>query len=297
MKSICPTCKSPLYIPDEGQSLRRWSVLCSCCHAIYFASPGTVVGAWLRYRYRQQVVYQAQVHLQTGSTKTVELDKLININEPIVLLTPLKGLGKLKPILLIETKTATPIFLVHPRQHIRKLQLQGVIWTTIPIVLLGLSLQGTIDTIVVVAVVSSLVALIAISRLNRGEENNPQLRSRLCLEQQLLRQSDGWDQRLQQLQKELSSLHHVQQRLLPYDENQRFRIDSLSKVPRGRRYFEDRCHRLNKLIKHYILAKDLIDSSIYSIQLTEEVHADLRDQLIEFTQEIEHLEEQYQAKN
>jgi len=272
-------------------------VLCSRCHAIYFASIGTVVGAWLRYSYRQRVIYQAQLHLQTGSTKTVELEKLINIDEPIVLLTPLKGLGKLKPILLIETKTANSIFLVHPRQHIRKLQLQGAIWTTILTIWLGLSLNGALNTIVVVAVVSSLVVSIAIFRLNRGEENNPQLRSRLFLEQRLLRQSDGWSQRLHQLQKELSNLHRVKQRLLPYSKDQRFRIDSLSKTPRERRYFEDRYHRLSKLVAHYILAKELIDSSIQTIQLTEEVQIDFGNQLIAFTQEIEHLEEQYQGNN
>lgn len=245
------------------------------------------------YSYHRRVVYPTRIHLHTGSTKTVGLEKLINIDEPIVLLTPLKGLGKLKPILLIETKTANSMVLVHPRQQIRNFQLQGAIGTAILILWLGLGLKGAIDAIVVVAIVSSIAVAIAIAKVNRGQENNPQLRGRLLLEQRLFKQSDDWGQRLYQLQKELSSLYRTIQQLRPYDENQLFRIDSLSKHPRELRYFENRYHLLSELIECYLLAKSLIDTSAPIIQLTAEVPLDLREQLSNFAQKIEHLEQEY----
>ena len=297
MKSICPTCKGPLYLPDNTQSLQKWSVLCARCRAIYLAYPGTVVGAWLRYSYHHRVVYQAHIHLQTGSTKTVGLDKLLNIDEPIVLLAPFKGLGKLKSILVIETQTASPYFLIHPRQHLRKYQLCGAIWMAILIVWLGLSWQGPMGAIAVVAMISSLAIATAISRVNRGEENTPQIRDRLLLEQRLIKHSDVWGKRLDQLEKELSSLHRINRRLRPYDENQLFRIGSVSKDPRERRHFEDKHRILSDLVGCYLPAKDLIDTSIPIMQLTEEVPLDLKNKLLSFSQKIEHLEKQYQVND
>ncbi|WP_299405493.1 hypothetical protein [Acaryochloris sp. IP29b_bin.148] len=295
MKSICPTCQSTLYIPNDKQYLRKCSVLCSNCHSIYFASTGTVVGAWLGYSYHRRAVYQARIQLDTGATKTVALNKLIKIDEPIVLLTPLKGLGKLKPILLIEKKTANPVILVHPRQNIRKFQLQGAIGAAILIFGLGLALQGAIAAIIVAAIASSFAVAIAIARVHRGGEENPQIRSRLLLEQRLLRQSADWGQRVQQLQKEFSHLYHTIQRLRPYDEDQLFQIDSLSKKPKERRYFENRYHILSELIEYYLLAKSLIDTSVPIIQLTAEIPLDLKAQLSNFDQRIKHLEHEYQV--
>lgn len=277
------------------QSVRKWSVLCSRCHSIYLASPGTVLGAWLRYSNPQRVVYQARIHLQTGSTKTVELAKQLNINEPVILVMPLKGLGRLKPMLLLEIQTISSYFLIHPHQHIRRYQLYGAIVTAVLMIWLGLWLEGAINAIAIMAMVSALAAAIAISRVNRGTETNPQIRDRLLFEQRLLKYSDEWGQRLHHLEEELSKLHRVNQRLLPYDENQLFRIGSLSKDLRERRYFEDRYHRLTELIERYLLAKDLIETSIPIIQLTEEVPLDLWEQLLGFAQEIKHLEEQYQG--
>lgn len=297
MKSICPTCKNPLYIPDDNQSLTKGSVLCSRCHAIYLACAGTVVGAWLGYSNHRRVVYQTRIHLQNGSTKTVGLEKLIDIEEPIVLLTPLKGLGRLKPILLIERKTASPLTLIHPRQQSRKFQLQGAIGTAILIVFLGLALKGTIDAIVFVAIVSGLAVAATITRINRGEEKNLQLRSRLLIEQRLFRRSDDWGQRLSQLHKELSSIYHIIQQLRSYDEKQLFRISSLSKNPEERRYFENRYRILSELVECYLLAKSLIDTSIPIIQLTTEVPLDLNEKLSNFAQKIEYLEREYRMNN
>lgn len=295
MKSICPTCKSPLYLPNNNQSVRERSVLCSGCHSIYLVSPGTVLGAWLCYGNPQRVVYQARIHLQTGSNKAVKLAKQLNINEPVVLITPLKGLGKLKPMLLLETQSVSSSFLIHPYQHIRKYQLYGAVGTAILIIWLGLLLKVVISVIVVVALVSGLAAASAISRVNRGVENNPQIRDRLLFEQRLLKYSDEWGQRLSQLEEELSTLHRAIQSLLNYDENQLFKISSLSKTPRERHYFEDRYHRLSELIECYVLAEDMIDTSILNIDLTGEVPLDLWDQLLTLAQEIKHLEEQYQV--
>lgn len=295
MKSVCPTCKSPLYLPNNNPSVRKWSVLCVRCHSIYLVSSGTVIGAWLRYSNPQQAVYQARIHLQTGLTKTVELAKQLNIDEPVVLITPLRGLGKLKPRLLIETQSGSSCFLMHPQQYIRRYQLYGAVGIALLITWLGLSLRGTIDVIVVVALVSGLAAAIAVSRVAKGAANNPQICERLRFEQRLLRCSDKWGQRLHELEGESSRLHRVIQRLLPYDESQLFRIGSLSEHLRERRHFEDQYHCLSELIECYVLAKDLIDTSVLDIQLTGEVPLDLWDRLLDFAQEIKHLEEQYQA--
>lgn len=295
MKSICPTCKGSLYLPDDNQSSRKWSVLCTRCHAIYMATPGTVIGVWLSYSNRHRVVYQARIHLQTGSTKTVALEQQINNSEPVILVTPLKGLGKLKPILLLETENENSHLLIHPRQQVRLLQIQGAIWTAILVLYLGLSLKGAVNAIVIVAMVSSFAVATTISRVSRGAENNPQIRGRLFLEQQLIKHSIDWGQRLYQLEKELSNLQRVNQSLRPYDEKQLFRIDSLSKNPRERRYFEDRYHRLSELIERYQFVKDLIDTNIPIIQLTKEVPLNLVDQFLDLAQEIEYLEEQYRV--
>lgn len=297
MKSICPACKSPLYLPNNSQSAQKRSVLCSDCHSIYLAFPGTVLGSWLSYSNPKQVLYQARIHLQTGSIKTVELAKQLNIDEPVVLITPLKGLGKLKPMLLLETQSVRSYFLIHPHQHIHRYQLYGAVGTAILTIWLGLSLEVAISVIVVVALVSGLAVATAISRVNRGVENNPQIRDRLRFEQRLLKYSDEWGQRLHQLEEELSTLHRAIQSLLHYDENQLFRIGSLSKTPRERHYFEDRYRRLSELIECYVLAEDMIDTSILNIDLTGELPLDLWDQLLTLAQEIKHLEEQYQVDN
>lgn len=270
-------------------------MLCTRCHAIYIATPGTVIGVWLSYSNRHRVVYQARIHLQTGSTKTVALEQQINNSEPVILVTPLKGLGKLKPILLLETENENSHLLIHPRQQVRLLQIQGAIWTAILVLYLGLSLKGAVNAIVIVAMVSSFAVATTISRVSRGAENNPQIRGRLFLEQQLIKHSIDWGQRLYQLEKELSNLQRVNQSLRPYDEKQLFRIDSLSKNPRERRYFEDRYHRLSELIERYQFVKDLIDTNIPIIQLTKEVPLNLVDQFLDLAQEIEYLEEQYRV--
>lgn len=294
MKSICPTCKGPLYLPDENQSLRKWSVLCVRCHAIYLATPGTIIGAWLRYSYLQRVVYQARIRLQTGSTKTVELDSLISIGEPIILLTPLKGIGQLKPILLLEKRTRSSYFLIHPQQEIRKYQLYGIILAAMLVISLGIVLQGSLDMIIIAGIVSSLAVATVISRVTRGEEDTPQTRDRLILEQRLIKRSDEWEHRLDQLEKELARLLQLHHTLQPYEETKLFRIDSLSKQPRDRLYFEKRYHLIQELVGCYKVAKDLIDYNVLIIQLTQEVPVDLVDQLLGFTQDIEHLEYQYQ---
>lgn len=297
MKINCPTCKSLLYIPDDKQSLRKCSVLCSHCHSTYLVSAGTVVASWLGYSNHHRVIYNARVHLQTGSIKTVELAKLVGIGAPIVLLTPLKGVGRLNPILLIETNAESTLLLVHPRQKIRKFQLQGAIGTGILIFSLGIVLQGTISAIAGAAIVSSLVVAITVKKIYRGEEKNLKLRDRLLLVQQLLRRSDDWGQRFCQLHTEFSSLYRVTQQLQPYGENQVFEINSLSKYPRERHYFENRYHSLSELIECYLLAKSLVDTSVPEIQSTAEVPLDLNEKLLEFSQKIEYLEQKYRVNS
>lgn len=293
MKSICPTCKSPLYLPDNNQPLRQWSVLCSKCHASYQASPGRVLGAWLKFSQGRRNVYQARIKLQTGLIKSVTMRRLINVGIPIVLITPLQGLGKLRPILLIETQTNHSHLLIHPQQQIFKYQLFAVLGITLLVLGLGLSLQVMIGVVVITAIVSSAIAVMGMSRLYRGKEKNTQKRNRLFLEQRLIRQSERWGEKLQKAEAELLKLRQVNQRLLPYDKASVFRISSFSNKPKKRQYFERKYQCLNDLVERYILAKDLIDTSISIIQLTEEVPVDLIEQLSSFAQEIKDLEEQY----
>lgn len=297
MKINCPTCKSYLYIPDDKQSLRKCSVLCSHCHSTYLASAGDVVGAWLGYSNHHRVIYHARIHLQNGSIKTVELEKLIGIGTSIILLTPLKGVGKLNPILLIETNTEITMLLIHPRQQMHKVQVLSAMATGILILLLGIVLQGSMGAIVAVAMVSSLVVAITIKRIYRGEEKNLQLRHRLLLIQQLLRRSDDWGQRFCQLHSEFSSLYSVTQQLQPYAKNHVFEINSLSTLPRERRYFDNRYHILSELIECYLHAKSLVDTSIPAIQSTAEVPLDLNEKLLEFSQQIEYLEQKYRINS
>ncbi len=277
--------------------MRKWSVLCSNCGAIYQATSGMVIGAWLRFTHGHRDVYQARIQMKTGSTKTVEMEQLIDANILVVVVTPLNGLGKLKPISLIEIQTQHSHLLIHPQQQILKYQSYGAIGIIILVVCLGLSFKGTMDAIFVVAIVCSLAAVAIMSRVYRGRESNPQIRNRLLLEQRLIKQSDHWGEQLQQLEKELSKLHQINQRLLPYDENTLFQISSLSKKPRERQYFENRYHSLSELIECYILAKNLIDTSLPIIQLTEEVPFDLVDQVSDFIQDIQHLESRYRANS
>lgn len=295
MKIICPTCKSFLYLPDDKQSLRKCSVVCSHCHSTYLVSAGAVVGAWLGYSNHHRVIYQARIHLENGSIKTVELEKLISIGASIILLTPLKGVGRLSPMLLIEMNTKSNMLLVHPRQKICKFQLQGAIVTGILILLLGMVLQGAMTVIVVVASVSSLAVAITVQKIYRGEEKNLQLRDRLLLVQQLLKRSDDWGQRFCQLHTEFSNLYRLTKQLQPDAENHRFEINSLSQHSRECRYFENRYHILSELIECYLLAKSLVDTSVPEIQLTAEVPFDLNDKLLEFSQQIEYLEQKYRV--
>lgn len=295
MKSICPTCNSTLFVPNDNRSLRKSLVLCSRCHSIYMVSAGTVVKAWLEYSNHRRVVYQVRIHLQNGFFKTVGLDHQINIEGPIVLLTPLKGLGRLNPVLLVEAKTGRNFHLIHPRQQIRKFQFRGAIGAAALIVCLGMGLKGTISTIVFGAVVSGIAVSTVIKKIHRGEEKNLQLRDRLLLEQHLLKQSEVWGQRFSKLHQELSILYTITHPLSPDAKHQAFCINALAEHPQEQHYYENRYNMLNELIEHYLLAKSLVDTSVPLMQLTSEVPNDLNDKLIKFAQKIEHLEHEYQV--
>lgn len=297
MKINCPTCNSFLYIPNDKQSLRKCSVLCSHCHSTYLVTAGTVVGAWLGYSNHHRVIYHARIHLQTGSIKTVDLENLIGTGTSIVLLTPLKGIGRLNPILLIDMNTESTMLLIHPRQQISRFQLQGAIGTGGLIFLLGIVLQGTISMIVIVAILSSLTVALTIKKIFRGKEKNIKLRDRLLLVQLLLRRSDAWGQRFSQLHTEFASLYRVTHQLQPYAKDHMFTINSLSTIPRECRYYENRYHILSELIECYLHAKSLIDTSIPEIQLTAEVPLDLNERLSKFSHKIEYLEQKYRVNS
>ena len=295
MKINCPTCKRFLYIPNDKQSLRKCSVLCSHCHSSYLVSAGAVVGAWLRYSNDHRVIYHARIHLQNGSIKTVELETLIGIGTSIVVLTPLTGIGRLIPILLIEMNTLSTMLLIHPRRQICRFQLQGAIATGVLTFLIGIVLKGAINVIVVGAILSSLAVAITIKKIYRGEEKNIELRDRLLLVQQLLRKSDNWGQRFRQLRTEFSSLYRVTRQLQPYAEDHILERNALATLPKERHYFENRYHILSELIEFYLLAKSLVDTSIPEIQSTAKVPVDLNQKLSDFSQQIEYLEQKYRV--
>ncbi len=295
MKSTCPTCKRPLFLPDDHQTLRKWQVICSNCYRLFQAEPGVVIGAWLGFSHNQQDIYLARIQMRTGSTKTVETDQLIGANIPIVLLTPVNGLGHLQPISLVEVKTYQSHFLRHPQQQILKYQRYSTIGVSIIVVCLSLSIQGAFAFILIVAVISSLFIGKLISRVLRQKQHYPQTQNRLILEQRLIQQSDNWGEKLQQLELELSKLHQANKQLLSYSEDEVFHVRSISNKPRKRQYFENKYYRLGELIEQYILAKNWIDINIPIILLTEEVPVDLLSQLSKFSSQVKDLENRYQS--
>ncbi|QUY40566.1 hypothetical protein [Acaryochloris marina] len=284
-----------MYLPDNNQPLRKWLVICSDCYVLYQAEPGVVIGAWLGFSHNRQDIYQARIQMKTGSTKTVEMNQLISANVPIILVTPLNGLGQLKPISLVELQTNQSHFLLHPQRQLSKYQRYSAIGVSIIVVCVGLSIQSTLAPIIIVVVVSSLLVGKLIPKILRSKKHHSPAKYRLILEQRLIKQSDNWGEQLQQLKIELSKLDQANKRLISYSKDELFHIRSISNKPRKRQYFENKYHRLNELIEHYILAKTLIDTNIAIIQLTEEVPIDLIDQLSNFSLKIKHLDNRYQS--
>lgn len=254
-----------------------------------------MIGAWLGFSHNRQDIYQARIQMKTGSMKTVEMNQLISANAPIVLVTPLNGLGQLKPISLVELQTNQSHFLLHPQRQLSKYQRYSAIGVSIFVVCVGLSIQSTLAPIIILAVVSGLLVGKLIPKIWRSKQHNSPAKHRLILEQRLIKQSDNWGEKLQQLKIELSKLDQANKRLISYSKDELFHIRSISNKPRKRQYFENKYHRLNELIEHYILAKTLIDTNISIIQLTEEVPIDLIDQLSNFSLKIKHLENRYQS--
>lgn len=295
MKSTCPICKRSLYLPDDHQSLRKWQVICSHCYSLYQAEPGVVIGAWLGFSHNHQNIYLARIQMRTGSTKTVELDQLIGANIPILLITLASGLGHLQPILLVEVKTKQPHFLPHPQRQFLKCQRYTAIGVSIVGLGIGLSIQGRLASIIIVAVFSSLFVGRFLSKVWRSKTHNPKIQNRLILEQRLIKQSNAWGEQLQQLEIETTKLQQANQRLLPYSQDEFFHIRSISDKPRKRQYFENKYYRLSELIEYYILGKNLIDINIPIIQLTEEVPDDLISQLSNLSSQIKDLEHRYRS--
>lgn len=295
MKITCPICKWPLYLPEQPQEGEEMG--CRHCHSSFAMTHTHVVESWaVTTQHQIPSAYLAILFIREEKTHRVQLDRDIPPGLNCIALTPLHGLGKHQPILLLDLQTAGAYPLTHPRRLSRRYQLQGALLIAAIAAGIGLELKLPQDLITGMGATSSLLSAYGIARFNHGNERDPKRRTQLLQAQGLLKQSHQLGERIRGLEQELSQSQSLSQQLQALSRRPTVVGQSRETIlQRGHKVIEGKNAVLQRLIDCCRNSKDLIDVELMAAQLNEQLPDAIDQQLLEYQSEIEKLEEEYEG--